>query len=240
MYAQAPDPVTVDDPAEILRIRSSLNSPKAVGRLRQVGGSFYMSESGRGVVTRVLQAVDAGDPAAAEKLLPIVYAELRRLGRSLMARIPPGNTLQPTALVHEAYLRLVGAKDPGWNSRGHFFAAAALAMRHILVDQARRKAQPKHGGDRKRLDADEIDIRVEPPSVDMLALDEALESLRRRDKRKCDVVMMRYFAGLTIEETARVLDVSEATVERDWRFARAVLLEQLSPRSNGKPDTRRS
>jgi RNA polymerase sigma factor (TIGR02999 family) len=153
-----------------------------------------------------------------------------------MAKVPPGNTLQPTALVHEAYLRLVGKEDPGWNSRGHFFAAAARAMRRILVEQARRKRLDKHGGGRKRLNADEIDIPIEAPSEDVLALDEALESLRRRDERKCDVVMLRYFAGLTIEETAKVLNISEPTVERDWRFARALLHAQLAQGRSGKVD----
>jgi RNA polymerase sigma factor (TIGR02999 family) len=195
-----------------------------------------MTDSGRGVVTRILQAVEAGDPRAADGLLPVVYAELRILGRSMMAKVPPGNTLQPTALVHEAYLRLVGKEDPGWNSRGHFFAAAARAMRRILVEQARRKRLDKHGAGRKRLNADEIDIPIEPPSEDVLALDEALESLRQRDERKCDVVTLRYFAGLTIEETAKVLNISEPTVERDWRFARALLHAQLAPGENGKAE----
>jgi RNA polymerase sigma factor (TIGR02999 family) len=154
----------------------------------------------------------------------------------MMAKVPPGNTLQPTALVHEAYLRLVGKEDPGWNSRGHFFAAAARAMRRILVEQARRKRLDKHGAGRKRLNADEIDIPIEPPSEDVLALDEALESLRQRDERKCDVVTLRYFAGLTIEETAKVLNISEPTVERDWRFARALLHAQLAPGENGKAE----
>jgi len=195
-----------------------------------------MSDSAQGMVTQVLRAVEAGDPAAAGELLPIVYEELRRLGRALMSKVPPGNTLQPTALVHEAYLRLVGREDPGWNSRGHFFAAAAQAMRRILVEQARRKARHKHGGGRKRLDADGIDIPIEMPAEDVLALDEALERLRQRDKRKCDVVMLRYFAGLTIEETAAVLGISEPTVERDWRFARALLHEQLHPPESGRTD----
>jgi RNA polymerase sigma factor (TIGR02999 family) len=195
-----------------------------------------VTESGQGVVTRILHAVEAGDPMAADRLLPVVYAELRKLGRSLMAKVPPGNTLQPTALVHEAYLRLVGTEDPGWNSRGHFFAAAARAMRRILVEQARRKRLDKHGGGRKRLNADEIDIPIEAPSEDVLALDEALESLHRRDERKYDVVMLRYFAGLTIEETAKVLNISEPTVERDWRFARALLHTQLAPGRSGKAD----
>lgn len=195
-----------------------------------------MTESGQGVVTRILHAVEAGDPMAADRLLPVIYAELRKLGRSLMAKVPPGNTLQPTALVHEAYLRLVGTEDPGWNSRGHFFAAAARAMRRILVEQARRKRLDKHGGGRKRLNADEIDIPIEAPSENVLALDEALESLHRRDERKYDVVMLRYFAGLTIEETAKVLNISEPTVERDWRFARALLHAQLAPGRSGKAD----
>ena len=192
-----------------------------------------MTESGQRAVTQILQAVEAGDATAAERLLPVVYAELRKLGRSLMAKVPPGNTLQPTALVHEAYLRLVGREDPGWNSRGHFFAAAALAMRRILVEQARRKGRHKHGGGGKRLDANEFDIPIETPSEDVLALHEALESLRRRDKRKCDVVMLRYFAGLTIEETAKVMNISEPTVKRDWRFARVLLHEQLNPEWRG-------
>ena len=188
-----------------------------------------MSESSRGAVTQILQAVEAGDAEASRELLPIVYEELRKLGRSLMAKTPPGNTLQPTALVHEAYLRLVGREDPGWNSRGHFFGAAAQAMRRILVEQARRKARYKHGGDRKRLDVDEIDIPVETPAEDMIALNDALEWLRARDPRKAEIVELRYFAGLTVEETAEVLQVSVRTVERDWHFTRALLHKQLHP-----------
>jgi RNA polymerase sigma factor (TIGR02999 family) len=151
-----------------------------------------------------------------------------------MAKTPPGNTLQPTALVHEAYLRLIGKEDPGWNSRGHFFAASAQAMRRILVEQARRKRRLKHGGDRRRVDADDVGLAIEPPIEDMLALDEALTRLRDHDPRKADVVMLRYFAGLTIEETAKVLGVSEPTVERDWRFARVLLYDQLTPRETGE------
>jgi RNA polymerase sigma factor (TIGR02999 family) len=150
-----------------------------------------------------------------------------------MAKTPPGNTLQPTALVHEAYLRLVGREDPGWNSRGHFFAAAAQAMRRILVEQARRKGRKKHGGGRRRLNVDDVDLAIEPQVEDILALDEALTRLRERDRRKADVVMLRHFAGLTIEETAKMLGVSEPTVERDWRFARALLYEQLTPPEPG-------
>ena len=192
-----------------------------------------MTGSSRGMVTEILCAVEAGDAGASKKLLPIVYEELRKLAHSLMAKTPPGNTLQPTALVHEAYLRLVGREDPGWNGRGHFFGAAAQAMRHILVEQARRKARHKHGGDRKRLDVDEIDIPIEMPAEDMIALDEALERLRAHDARKAEVVTLRYFAGLTIEETATVLNVTERTVERDWRFARALLHRLLNPTERG-------
>lgn len=188
-----------------------------------------MTESPQGMVTKVLRAMEAGDPKATEELLPIVYGELRKLARSLMAKTPPGNTLQPTALVHEAYLRLVRDENPGWNSRGHFFAAAAHAMRRVLVEQARRKARRKHGGAQRRVDADAVDIPIESPVEDVLALDEAIERLRARDPRKAEVVMLRYFAGLSIEETAGVLKVSEATVERDWQFARVVLYDELKP-----------
>ena len=190
-----------------------------------------MAEAPRVRVTQVLKAVEAGDPRAAEELLPCVYAELRSLARSLMAKAPPGNTLQPTALVHEAYLRIVGDQDPGWNGRGHFFAAAAQAMRRILVEQARRKAAVKHGGDRKRMDAADVDLPIEPPGGDMLALDEALERLSQLDARAARVVELRFLVGLDIAETAQVLGVSEPTVERDWRFARAFLYDELEERA---------
>jgi len=186
-----------------------------------------MADSPRVKVTQVLKAVEGGDPRAAEQLLPCVYTELRNLARSLMAKTPPGNTLPPTALVHQAYLRIVGDQDPGWNSRGHFFAAAAQAMRRILVEQARRKAAVKHGGDQRRTDVDGADIAIEPPGDDVLALDGALERLAQVDPRKSRVVELRYFIGLDIAETAQVLGVSEPTVERDWRFARAFLYNEL-------------
>jgi len=188
-----------------------------------------MGDVSPGTVTRMLRAAEQGDAEAARAVLPLVYGELRKLARALMAKTPPGNTLQPTALVHEAYVRLVGETDPGWNSRGHFFAAAAMAMRRILVEQARRKARQRHGGGMVRLDADAIDLPIEAPADDILALDEALGRLEQTDRRKADVVMLRYFAGLTIEETALALGISEPTVERDWRFARALLYDQLRP-----------
>ena len=187
-----------------------------------------MTDSKPGRVTQVLKAVEQGDSRAAEQLLPLVYAELRAIARSLMAKVPPGNTLQPTALVHEAYLRIVGNEDPGWNSRGHFFAAIAQAMRRILVEQARHKAAVKHGGAQRRMDIDEAEIYIEAPGEDMLALDAALERLAKWDERKARVVELRYLVGLDIAATAQVLGVSEPTVERDWRVARSFLFEQLA------------
>ncbi len=187
-----------------------------------------MSEASPGPITEILQAADRGDEKAAAELLPLVYKELRSLARALMARVPPGNTLQPTALVHEAYLRLIGDEATGWNSRGHFFAAAAQAMRQILVDQARRKARPKHGGDRRRLNSDEVELAIEAPNDDVLALDEALKLLENTDPRAAQVVALRYFAGLTAQETASSMDLSLSTVEREWRFARTFLYTRLT------------
>lgn len=186
-----------------------------------------MSDSQPTRVTQILQGIESGDPRSAEMLLPSVYEELRSLARALLARVPPGNTLQPTALVHEAYLRVTGDGDPGWNGRRHFFGAAARAMRWILVEQARRKAALKHGGGRKRVGMDDLELPIESPSGDILALDDALEILSRSDERKARVVELRFLIGLDIAETAEVLGVSEPTVERDWRFARAFLYEQL-------------
>ena len=185
-----------------------------------------MTESAR--LTRVIRAINEGDPKAAAELLPLVYTELRKLARSLMAKTPPGNTLQTTALVHEAYLRLVGKEDPGWNGRGHFFAAAAQAMRQILVDQARRKHSAKHGGGRRRTEAGDWELAIEPPATDILALDEALARLEREEPRQARIVMLRYFAGLSEKETAAVLDLSLSTIQREWRFARTLLFTQLS------------
>ncbi|MFQ5806600.1 MAG: sigma-70 family RNA polymerase sigma factor [Phycisphaerae bacterium] len=187
-----------------------------------------MAEQPVGLVTQMLRAASAGDPQAAAELLPLVYSELRQLAQARMAKTPPGNTLQPTALVHEAYLRLVGSDDPGWSSRGHFFAAAAQAMRQILVEQARRKASPKHGGGRKRVDVEQAEPLIEPPAEDLLALDEALARLEQADPRKGRIVMLRYFAGLTAEETAVALGLSVPTVEREWRFIRTFLYTLLS------------
>jgi RNA polymerase sigma factor (TIGR02999 family) len=190
-------------------------------------------------LTQVVRAINEGDPKTASELVPLVYAELRKLARSLMAKTPPGNTLQTTALVHEAYLRLVGDSDPGWNGRGHFFGAAAQAMRQVLVDQARKKAALKHGGKLRRVDT-EWDRALESPSVDILALDEALGRLELDDPQKARIVLLRYFAGLNEKETAAVLGLSLRTLQRDWRFVRAFLFMQLSESGRSRAESPRA
>jgi RNA polymerase sigma factor (TIGR02999 family) len=179
-------------------------------------------------VTQILNAIEQGDPKAAEQLLPLVYDELRKLAAQRLAQENPGQTLQATALVHEAYLRLVvGADVQHWNSRGHFFAAAAEAMRRLLVESARRKKRAKHGGDRERIDLDEA-LPVAPPREDLLALDEALTKLAAQEPVKAEVVKLRYFAGLSLEEAAAFLNISPATAKRYWAVARAWLFAALS------------
>jgi RNA polymerase sigma factor (TIGR02999 family) len=168
-------------------------------------------------------------PAAA--LLPIVYEELRRLAAALAGRLPPGQTLQPTALVHEAYLRLVGDRDPGWNGRRHFFGAAARAMRDILVEQARRKGARKRGGGARRVELTEELALIEPPADDILAVDEAIEKLQAEKPHLAEIAKLRYFAGLSVEETAAVLGMSASTLAREWRFARAWLAHHLGDAS---------
>jgi RNA polymerase sigma factor (TIGR02999 family) len=171
------------------------------------------------------------DPAeerrAAADLLPEVYGELRRLAEALTVRLSPGQTLQPTALVHEAFLRLVGDSDPGWEGRRHFFGAAAQAMRQVLVDQARRRGARKRGGDGHRVELDEGIAYVEPPAEDVLALDEAVSALQGEEPPLAELVMLRYYAGLSVEEAAAVLGSSPSTVKRDWRRARAWLSRRL-------------
>jgi RNA polymerase sigma factor (TIGR02999 family) len=179
-------------------------------------------------VTRILSAVEGGDPHAAEQLLPLVYEELRKLAAQKMAQEAPGQTLQPTALVDEAYLRLVGGDQaPHWDSRGHFFAAAAEAMQRILVDNARRRRRIKHGGHRERVDIELADLPTHMPPEELLALDEALEQLKRQDPIKVKLVTLRYFAGLTIEQAAAVLGISRVTAHRYWTYARAWLHQQI-------------
>jgi RNA polymerase sigma factor (TIGR02999 family) len=180
-------------------------------------------------VTRILSAIEAGEPQAAERLLPLVYDELRKLAAARLAHEKPGQTLQATALVHEAYLRLLGpteAEQP-WNSRGHFFAAAAEAMRRILVDRARRKHRARHGGGFRRVDLDsQLHVSIEADD-ELLALDEALERLAAEEAEVAEVVKLRYFAGLTIEQAALAMNVSVRTVNRHWAYARAWLYQQL-------------
>jgi len=162
-------------------------------------------------VPEVVEAVARGEKQAAAELLPLLYKELRRLAVSRMAKLPPGNTLQPTALVHDAYLRLVGDQDPGWDGRGHFFASAAEAMRQLLVEQARRKAAVKHGGGKRRVDVDNVEIGVDQRIGEILAIDQAIDRLRVNDPRKADIVLHRYFAGLSREETAAVIEIGRAS-----------------------------
>jgi RNA polymerase sigma factor (TIGR02999 family) len=192
-------------------------------------------------VTRILSDIEQGDPHAAEQLLPLVYDELRQLAAQKLAQEKPGQTLQATALVHEVYLRLVGSpggepgeESPRWDSRGHFFSAAAEAMRRILIGQARRKKRVRHGGDRCRVDLDALDVGDQGQTDDLLALDEALTRLAAEDAPAAEVVKLRYFAGLTIEQAAGALGVSVRTANRHWAFARAWLYRQLN--SSGDRD----
>jgi RNA polymerase sigma factor (TIGR02999 family) len=184
-------------------------------------------------VTRVLSAIEAGDARATEQLLPLVYDELRRLAAQQLAREAPGQTLQATALVHEAYLRLVASGDtsaprePPWNSRGHFFAAAAQAMRRILVENARRKGRAKHGGGRHREHPDLDALAVGESDDELLALHEALERFAAHDPLKARLVELRFFAGLTLEQAAECLNISPSTADRTWRYARAWLYTAL-------------
>jgi RNA polymerase sigma factor (TIGR02999 family) len=180
-------------------------------------------------ITQVLMRIRKGEPSAAEALLPLVYEELRKLAAQKMAQENPGQTLQPTALVHEAYLRLVDVEQcPRWDGRGHFFAAAAEAMRRILVERARRKKAVKHGGGRRQLDVDTVAILAPENDDDLVAIDEALDRLAALDAVKAELVKLRYFAGLTIEECAESLGISCATAKRHWTYSRIWLFEQVS------------
>jgi RNA polymerase sigma factor (TIGR02999 family) len=180
-------------------------------------------------VTRILSAIEQGQPHAAAELLPLVYDELRRLAAQKLAREAPGQTLEATALVHEAYLRLVGeGEEQHWHSRGHFFAAAAEAMRRILVENARRKSSRKHGGGLVRQDLDDLQLAAPELGEELLALDEALNHLAAKDPVKAELVKLRHFAGLTIEEAAQALDVSLTTANRYWAYARAWLHQEIT------------
>jgi RNA polymerase sigma factor (TIGR02999 family) len=178
-------------------------------------------------VTHLLNAIAQGDPQAAGQLLPLVYDELRRLAARKLAQEQPGQTLSATALVHEAYLRLAGDVARDWDTRGHFFTAAAEAMRRILVESARRKKRRKHGGDRQRVPLDAVAVPAEAPSDDLLAVNEALTQLAAEDPIKARLVELRFFAGLSVEDAARCLDISRATADRYWAYARAWLYEKI-------------
>jgi RNA polymerase sigma factor (TIGR02999 family) len=195
---------------------------------RQRGGIGGPGTSAMNDVTRILSDIEQGDPKAAEQLLPLVYDELRKLAAQRLVQEAPGQTLQSTTLVHEAYLRLVGADEVRhWDSRGHFFAAAAEAMRRILVDNARRKRAERHGGRLERHDLDAIEVAAPARSVDLLALDEALTRLEAEDPVKARLVKLRYFAGLSEEDAASALGISRTTAQRHWRYAKAWLLKEL-------------
>jgi RNA polymerase sigma factor (TIGR02999 family) len=180
-------------------------------------------------VTRILSAIEAGDPHAAEQLLPLVYEELRKLAAQKLAQEKPGQTLEATALVHEAYLRVAGGKESKqqWDSRGHFFAAAAEAMRRILVENSRRKRTQKRGMGYQRIELSEVAQHSAVAPLDLLALDEALTRLEAQHPQKAQVVKLRFFAGCTLEETASMLGISRATAQRNWDYARAWLYGQL-------------
>ena len=179
-------------------------------------------------VTQILNAIEQGDPKAADKLLPLVYEELRRLAAKKMSQEKPGQTLQATALVHEAYIRLVDNEAQKWENRCHFFNAAAEAMRRILIDNSRRKQRLKRGGSQRRIDLDNVEFPIETPSDDLVALDEALQKLAKMDKVKADLVKLRYFTGLTLEQAAGLLNLPERTAKRYWAHARAWLYRQIN------------
>src|SRR5438093_1641970 len=182
-------------------------------------------------VTQILEAIRRGEEKAAQELLPLVYAELRRLAAHKMALESPGQTLQPTALVHEAWLRLVGDETRRWNDRTHFFAAAAEAMRRILVDNARRKRAQRHGGKLERVEVPEIASPIAQNADQILAVSEALEKLAARDKQKAELVKLRYFVGMTTEEAAEILGISVPTADRHWAYTRAWLAREISARA---------
>ncbi|QDU65229.1 ECF-type sigma factor [Engelhardtia mirabilis] len=187
-------------------------------------------------VTHFLERLSLGDEHAAERLLEVVYAELRALAAAKLAQEAPGHTLQPTALVHEAWLRLVGDERADWKSRRYFFGACAEAMRRILIERARRRGRLKHGGDRQRVELDDLALQAETvdaeAAIDLLALDEALVKLAAEDPLKAELVQLRFFAGLTLDQVAQTLGLSPATVDRHWAFARAFLFHEIQGRGS--------
>jgi len=185
-------------------------------------------------VTRILNAIERGDAKATDELLPLVYEELRLLAAQKLSHEPPGQTLQATALVHEVYIRLVGDAVQHWSGRAHFFGAAAEAMRRILIENARRKRRLKRGGEHERTDLDEETVVIEELSEDVLALDEALTRLAQKEPAVVDLVKLRYFAGLTVEQAAEILGISQRTANRHWAYARAWLFGEISRNQDKK------
>lgn len=199
----------------------------------------HPSQHATATITQLLDRAATGDSRATDDLLPLVYDELRRLAAAQLAAEQPGVTLQPTALVHEVYLRLVGDGDVRWNSRGHFFGAAARAMRRILVDRARHNHAVKRGGaERQRIPLDDASLIAEPAPADMLAIDHALTRLESHDPAKARLVMLRYFTGLTIDQTAAALDLTPAAVKADWAYARAWMHRELEKSAPGSAEPR--
>ena len=178
-------------------------------------------------ITHILQAIEQGDPRAADELLPLVYEELRKLAAQRMTRESPGHTLQPTALVHEAWLRLVGSENPKFEGRAHFFAAAAEAMRRILIDRARRKLARRHGGGQERVELEEVDFAIEPDDDQLLALNDALDKLAAQNKLEAELVKLRYFVGMTNAEAAEVLGITEGSAKHFWIHARTWLYHEI-------------
>ena len=180
-------------------------------------------------VTRILNAIEEGDTRAADELIPLVYEELRQLAAQKLAQESPGQTLQPTALVHEAYIRLVGSEDQNWQNRGHFFKAAADIMRRILIENARRKKSLNRGGSQQKIKMNEVFLAIEdPPQDDLLALDEALSQLAREDPRVSELVNLRYFAGLTLDQIAQIMKITRRTADRYWALGKAWLYQKMS------------
>jgi RNA polymerase sigma factor (TIGR02999 family) len=184
-------------------------------------------------VTRILEAIGRGEPKATDELLPLVYEELRKLAATKMAQQSPGQTLQATALVHEAYLRLLGTETVHWNSRGHFFSAAAEAMRRILIESARKKSAHKHGGGLQRVDLDQVDIALDTDDDLLLLLNDALEEFREKDPTAAELIKLRFFVGLGNQQAAELLGVSERTAKRSWAYARAWLYHRMQDKLPG-------
>jgi len=182
-------------------------------------------------VTRILNAIEQGDGRATDELLPLVYEELRVLAAQRLSHESPGQTLQATALVHEAYIRLIGFEDRNWDNHGHFFAAAAEAMRRILIDSARRKQSARRGGGHQKVDLDEAHLSIEQSKEDLLLLDEALNRLEQEDPQLAEVVKLRYFAGLTLEQVAKIMSIARRTVDRYWALGRAWLYQEMTEQS---------